>query len=332
MTLRIGILGAARIAPQAIINPARKVANVAVVAIAARDQAKARAFAIKHNIPQVHASYAALIADPTIDAIYNPLPNSLHAPWTIAALRAGKHVLCEKPLAANAAEAATVAKAAEESGLLVMEAFHNLYHPLAARMKAIVDSGQLGAINHVEAHFCTMILRRHDIRFDYGLAGGATMDLGCYTIRLLRYLLGSEPTIVRAEAVLLAPQIDRKMTVDLHFTRPAGGRITGVMTYAFWSPRLLRFSARVVGDAGELQVINPFLPHLFHRLRVKSAAGTSTTQVKGDSTYTHQLRAFVAAIQQHKTPLTDARDGVTNMQIIDEVYTKAGLRRRGEKM
>ena len=331
MTLRIGILGAARIVPQAMIRPAQQVADVAVVAIAARDQAKARAFAAKHNIPQVYASYAALLADPTIDAIYNPLPNSLHAPWTIAALRAGKHVLCEKPLAANAAEAAAIARAAEERGLIVMEAFHNLYHPLAAQMKAIVDSGQLGAISQVEAHFCTLILRRQDIRFDYGLAGGATMDLGCYTIRLLRYLLGSDPTVVRAAATLLAPQIDRKMTVDLHFTRADGGQIAGVMSYAFWSPRLLRFSARVVGDAGELHVINPFLPHLFHRLRVKTAAGTSTTQAKGDSTYTHQLRAFVAAIQQNKPPLTDARDGVTNMRIIDEVYAKAGLRRRGEK-
>lgn len=330
MTLRIGILGAARIVPQALIRPTRQVADVTVAAIAARDITKARAFAAKHNIPQVHASYAALIADPTIDAIYNPLPNSLHAPWTIAALRAGKHVLCEKPLAANAAEAATIAAAADATGLIVMEAFHNLYHPLAAQMKAIVDSGQLGAISQVEAHFCTMILRRQDIRFDYGLAGGATMDLGCYTIRLLRYLLGCDPTVVRAQAILLAPQIDRKMTVDLHFARPDGGHIIGIMSYAFWSPRLLRFTVRVVGDAGELHVINPFLPHLFHRLRVKTAAGTSTIQVKGNSTYIHQLRAFAAAIQQDKPPLTNAKDGVTNMRLIDEIYTKAGLHRRRE--
>lgn len=329
MTVRIGVLGAARIVPQALIRPARQVAGVEVAALAARDHARARAFVAKHQIPQVHATYADLIADPTLDAIYNPLPNSLHAPWTMAALRAGKHVLCEKPLAANAAEAAAIAQVAAETGLIVMEAFHPLYHPLAARLKAIVDSGQLGRLRHVEAHFCTLILRRQDIRFVYGLAGGATMDLGCYTIRLLRYLLGCDPTVVRAVAVLLAPQVDRKMTVDLHFTRPTGEVVTGVMSYAFWSRRLLRISARIVGEAGELRVINPILPHLFHRLQLKTAAGAHWEQVNGDSTYTHQLRAFLAAIAQGEPPLTDASDGVSNMRLIDEIYTKAGLKQRG---
>lgn len=329
MSVRIGILGAARIVPQALLRPARQVAGVEVVALAARDPVRARRFAARHQIPQIHTTYADLIADPTIDAIYNPLPNSLHAPWTIAALRAGKHVLCEKPLAANAVEAAAVAKVAAETGLIVMEAFHTLYHPLATRLKAVVDSGQLGRLRHVEAHFCTLILRRQDIRFAYELAGGATMDLGCYTMRLLRYLLDCDPTVVRADAVLLAPQVDRKMTVDLHFTLPTGEGVTGVMSYAFWSRRLLRISARVVGEAGELQVINPILPHLFHRLRLKTAAGAHWEQVQGNSTYTHQLRAFLAAIIQGEPPLTDARDGVVNMRLIDEIYAKAGLKQRG---
>jgi len=331
MSVRIGVLGAARIVPQALLRPARQVAGVEVVALAAREGVRARRFAARHQIPQIHATYADLIADPTIDAIYNPLPNSLHTPWTIAALRAGKHVLCEKPLAANATEAAAVAKVAAATGLIVMEAFHTLYHPLAARLKAVVASGQLGTIRHVEAHFCTLILRRQDIRFAYELAGGATMDLGCYTIRLLRYLLDCNPTVLCAHPVLLAPQVDRKMTVDLRFVRPTGEVVTGLMSYAFWSQRLLRISARVVGDGGELQVINPILPHLFHRLRLKTAAGVRWEQVQGESTYTHQLRAFLAAIAQGKPPLTDARDAVINMRLIDEVYAKAGLQRRGEQ-
>ena len=133
--LRFGILGAARIAPMALIQPARRVPEAQVVAIAARDGAKARAFAAKHGIPRVHESYDALLADPELDAIYNPLPNGLHCEWTIRALRAGKHVLCEKPIASNASEAQQMADAARETGRVLVEAFHWRYHPLAKRVR-----------------------------------------------------------------------------------------------------------------------------------------------------------------------------------------------------
>src|SRR3954453_3465142 len=129
--LRIGILGAARIAPAALIKPARRVDEVEVAAVAARDRVKAERFASKHGIPTVHDSYESLLDDPTIDAIYNPLPNGLHGRWTIAALEAGKHVLCEKPFTANADEAEQVAEVEAATGLVAMEAFHYRYHPLA---------------------------------------------------------------------------------------------------------------------------------------------------------------------------------------------------------
>ena len=145
-TVRIGILGAARIAPSAVIKPARNVAGATIGAVAARDRARAQEFATKHGIPNVRDSYEALISDPDLDAIYNPLPNGLHAEWTIAALEAGKHVLCEKPFTANAKEAEAVAAVAARTGLVVMEAFHYRYHPLAQRMRDIVDSGELGTI------------------------------------------------------------------------------------------------------------------------------------------------------------------------------------------
>jgi predicted dehydrogenase len=126
----MGTLGAARITPKALIEPARAVPEVTVTAVAARDPQRARAFAAKHGVARVHDSYEALIADPDVDAIYNPLPNSLHAPWTLRAIAAGKHVLCEKPFTSNAAEAEQVAAAARASGLVVMEAMHYRYHPL----------------------------------------------------------------------------------------------------------------------------------------------------------------------------------------------------------
>lgn len=325
--LRIGTLGAARITPNALLRPALQVADVTVAAVAARDRAKAQAFAAQHGIPQVYDSYAALLADPTIDAIYNPLPNNLHAEWTIRALEAGKHVLCEKPLAANAAEAERMTETAEQTGLVLMEAFHTVYHPLATRMKAIIDSGELGQIRHIDVQFCTLMWRWWDIRLRYELAGGATMDLGCYAIRLLRFLTNAEPEVVRAQAQTSAPQLDRWMHADLRFPNA----ITGSFTCAFWSTKLIRITARVIGEAGEMYVLNPILPQLYHRLQVRTGAGSRTERHPGDSTYTYQLRAFVAAVQGKAPLLTDGRDGVANMRVIDAVYAKAGLKPRAKE-
>src|SRR5690349_15736839 len=180
--IRIGVLGAARIAPAAAIKPARATADAEVVAIAARDRARAEKFATKHGVPQVFDDYAALIASPDVDAIYNPLPNGLHAEWTNAALEAGKHVLCEKPLTSNAEEARECAAVAERTGLVLMEAFHWRYHPLAQRLVDIVQSGEIGTLQHVDSALCFPLPLFSDIRYQYALGGGAMMDAGCYTI------------------------------------------------------------------------------------------------------------------------------------------------------
>jgi predicted dehydrogenase len=323
--LRIGILGAARIAPMALVHPARQVPDAAVVAVAARDPQRAQAFATKHGIGRVHPSYETLLADPDIDAVYNPLPNSLHCKWTIRALQAGKHVMCEKPFASNAAEAERMAEAARQTGRVLMEAFHWRYHPLAARMKAIIDGGELGTVRHVEAHFCIPLLLPGDIRYRLDLAGGATMDTGCYAISIVRFLAGAEPEVVGAEARLSSPGVDRAMRADFRF---ADGR-TGRITCALLSPVLVRISARVRGDRGELAVLNPVVPHLFHRLTVRTPAGKRSERLRGDATYTHQLRAFVAAVRGGPPVPTDPKDAIANMRVIDAVYRAAGLQPRG---
>jgi predicted dehydrogenase len=151
------------------------------------------------------------------------------------------------------------------------------------------------------------------------------MDLGCYAIRLLRFLAGAEPEVIHAQAQSSSSQLDRWMRADLRFPND----ITGSFTCAFWSTKLIRITARVTGEAGEMQVLNPILPQLYHRLQVRTAAGTRTERHPGDSTYTYQLRAFVAAIRGQRPLLTDGRDGVANMRVIDAVYEKAGLQRRG---
>ncbi|MCL4179704.1 MAG: Gfo/Idh/MocA family oxidoreductase [Verrucomicrobia bacterium] len=323
--LKIGVLGAARIVPMAIIRPARAVPEAWVTAVAARDPARARAFAQRQRIPRVHETYDALIEDPDLDAVYVPLPNSLHAEWSIRALRAGKHVLCEKPMASNAEEARRMAATAAETGRVLIEAFHYRYHPLAARMKEIIDGGELGTIRHLEAHFCVPLLFPGNIRYRFDLAGGATMDLGCYAVNILRYLAGAEPQVTTAEARLTSAQVDRCMEADLQFPDGQTGRIV----CSLFSRILFRSRVVVRGDRGELRVSGPFHPQLFHRFRVQTGGATRFERFPGESTFAHQLRAFVRTVLGQTTMATDAVDAIANMRGIDAIYEKAGLKRRG---
>ena len=323
--LRIGILGAARIVPMALVRPARSVPEVRIEAVAARDPERARRFAAKHGITRAHDSYDALLSDPGIDAIYNPLPNGLHCAWTIRALEAGKHVLCEKPIAANADEAAQMAEAARRTGRKLVEAFHWRYHPLAARMLEVIASGELGAIRDVETRFCIPLPMPNDIRYRIELAGGATMDTGCYAIHALRTLAGAEPEVVSARARLLRPEIDRAMAAEMRF---ADGR-TGRMSCALLSARLFAISATVRGDRGEMRVFNFVAPQFYHRLTVRTPTGTRRERVAGDASYVHQLRAFVDHVRRDAAVPTGPDDAIANMRVIDAVYDRAGLRRRG---
>lgn len=324
-TCRIGVLGAARIAPRAIVYPARKVAGAKVVAIAARDVAKARKFAAQHGIPRVHQSYDALINDPDIDAIYNPLPNSHHAEWSIRALEAGKHVLCEKPIASNAVEAVAMAEAAERTGNVLMEAFHYRYHPLLLRVLEVLQNGELGQIRHIEAAMCIPLYRRWDIRWRYELAGGALMDVGCYCIHLLRTLAGSEPEVTQARAWLHSPGVDRLVKADFTFDNG----ITGHIHCSMWSTTLLKIGAKVVGDRGELTIRNPFVPHIHHQLTLRTAEGVRRERFTTTPTYNYQLEVFLDAIRTRNPFPTDPQDAIANMRVIDAVYRAAGLQPRG---
>jgi predicted dehydrogenase len=323
--VRIGILGAARIAPSAVIKPARNITEAEVRAVAARNRGRADAFASKHGIAKVRDSYAALVSDPELDAIYNPLPNGLHAEWTIAALEAGKHVLCEKPFTANAKEAEEVAAVAARTGLVVMEAFHYRYHPLAKRMREIVESDELGVLRRVETALCFPFPKFSDIRYQYDLAGGATMDVGTYTVHMARLLGCEEPDVRSAHAKLHTPDVDRAMRAELTF--PSGH--TGRITCSMWSKWFIQTYARVIGDRGELHVINPTSPQLWHRMRVKSGNDARTERFSRRPTYEYQLEAFCAAVLHGETTLTAPADSIANMRVLDAIYVAAGLTPRG---
>jgi predicted dehydrogenase len=327
--MKIGVLGAARIAPAAVVKPARVVDDVEIAAVAARDRDRAAAFAARHGVPTVHGSYADLVADPSLDAVYIPLPNGLHAQWTLAAVEAGKHVLCEKPFTANAAQARDVATAAAtRPDLVVMEAFHYRYHPLATRMLAVVHSGELGRVRHVETALCFPLPAFSNIRYNYGLAGGALMDAGCYAVHCLRLLSPGTPTVTTAKAVPLRRdrRIDRAMTADFDLGDDATGRVTASM----WSRTLLRIQARVIGDNGTLTVNNFVGPHAWTRFTVTTAGARRREHFSREPTYVHQLRAFHAAVQGEPTNLTPPSDSIATMSLIDDIYTAAGLPLRGE--
>jgi predicted dehydrogenase len=319
--LRIGILGAARIAPMALIRPAKDNAEVVVAAVAARDASRANSFAAEHGIARVHDSYEALLADPDLDAVYNPLPNGLHGRWTRAALAAGKHVLCEKPFTANATEAREIADLAARSGQVVMEAFHYRYHPLALRIEEIIASGELGTLERVEAAMCFPLPKFSDIRYNYSLAGGATMDAGCYAVHMIRTFGGSTPKVVSAQAKLRDPQVDRAMTAELQFAAGHSGRVRCSM----WSSNLLQMNVKVIGDRGSLSAFNPVVPQIFHRLSVRSANGKRVERFARRASYAYQLDAFAAAVLRGETVKTTPQDAVENMTVIDGIYSAAGL-------
>jgi predicted dehydrogenase len=347
------VLGAARITPAAVVKPARQLPDEAtVVAVAARDRHRAEKFAAKHKIPTVHDSYEDLLADPDVDAIYNPLPNGLHGQWTIAALLAGKHVLCEKPFTANAQEAKSVAAAAEMAreaqGLVTMEAFHYRYHPLAELMKTLIEEGTIGRIGRIEARAIVPYFKPKDIRFDLSLAGGSLMDMGCYAVHQTRFVVGSEPTVVAAEAKTKSPGIDRWIRAHLRW---ANGP-TGMITVAMYSLAPPMIDLRVLGNRGLLKVLNPTQPGYFNRVTVKPLparfrvrdglerragfAGIGPripsheerkrhVRVRGEQTYWYQMRAFVDAIRTGAPVLTGPEDAVKNMEVIDAIYRAAGL-------
>ena len=324
MTLRIGVLGAARITPSAVLRPARSVAEVEVTAIAARDPDKARKFAAKHGIPKVHASYDALLADPDIDAIYNPLPNGLHGRWTIASVQAGKHVLCEKPFTANADEARAVAEVVRPTDRVVMEAFHYRYHPFTDRVVEVIGSGEIGEVRHIETWMCIPLPLLRDIRWQLPLAGGSLMDVGCYALHQLRTYAGAEPEITSATAKLLKPGIDRWVRADARF---ADGR-TGRITVAMLSARLLSLGARIDGTEGTVTVRNPTAPQLLGKLTVNAGGTKRSERATKEATYLHQLRAFAGAVLRGEPFPTTVEDAIANMAAIDACYRAAGLEPR----
>jgi predicted dehydrogenase len=335
--VRIGIVGTARIAARALIEPARVVQSVSVRAVAAREKDRSQAFALRYGIPEAYGSYQELLASPDIDAVYVPLPNSLHAPWTLRALDAGKHVLCEKPFTSNAAEALSVATAADGSGLVVMEAMHYRYHPLVQRMATLIRDGAIGTPSHVQAWTSWPVGDPADIRYDHALGGGALMDGGCYAIDCLR-LVGSaagagEPTVTGALADPLPDHLtDRAMATRVAF--PAG--LSGWFESSFTRDGEFRADVHVIGSEGHLWLRNFVLAHegrlavtrhgsVVSDERPADLRGAGGLEAVTDTTFCWQLHAFATAVLDGTPFPTSAASAVVGMGVIDDAYRAAGL-------
>lgn len=334
--LRIGILGASRIAESAVVGPAQALGH-RLVAVAARDRARAQVFADKYGVERVLDSYDDVINDPEVDAIYNPLANSLHGPWNLAAVRAGKPVLSEKPFARNEIEAREIADAARDSGVLVLEGFHYLFHPLMDRTVELLDAGTVGTVQHVEVVMAMPSPDDGDPRWSYDLAGGALMDLGCYSLHVSRLLgrwCGGTPEITGGRAVLRDERIDESAVIDIGYPDGANGilansmiaidrsAVTGTHPHGEYV-----FSLRIVGDHGSLYLHDFLGPNRDDRLTiVDSVRGTVSVEHLGTrSTYTYQLEAFADAVQNGTSLPIGLDDAVENMRYLDNAYRAVGL-------
>jgi len=314
--LRLGVLGCAGIATGRVLPAARYAKRVDVVAIASRDIDRARSTASRFNIPRAHGSYEALLRDEGVDAIYNPLPNSLHAAWTVAAAEAGKHVLCEKPLSVTLREGRTMVTACEQHHVQLMEAFMYRHHPQHAVAREFLQRPDMGKLVHVRSSFSFVLGKpQGNIRLMPDLAGGALMDVGCYTINLARWMVGSEPQAVQAwqrdavgagvdttVAMLLEFADGQAATLDASFDKYGGGRYELVCEYG-----MVSVGAAFTPGAAPVTVT------------CEQGERVETRRVTSIDQYALELDHF-AAIVLDGIPRSPAENGLANMAVVDAVH------------
>jgi len=318
--VRIGILGAARIAPKAIIEPCQKRADVVVTAIAARDSARARAFRDQHAPNAAATTYADLVAHDDVDLVYIAGPPSTHAEWAIAALNAGKDVLLEKPSTLNAHQTRAILAAVASSGRRCIEAFHYRYHPVMGRALDLCRSGTLGVVERIEAEFCVPIARNpEEFRWNAALGGGGLMDLGCYPLHWARTLMEAEP-IIRAASGEFDEGVDVSMHADLLFSEGRSAHI-----HCSMMPEGGRFSARltVIASQGSLDIINPLAPQLGCRFTVTHDGKTTEEETSTKPTYDYQLDAVIQALTENTALPTEGKDTLNQSIAIDAIYAAA---------
>lgn len=316
--VRWGVLGVAKIATTTAVPAFQQAANAVVAGIASRTADRARAAAAEHGIEHAFSSYEALIESPEVDAVYIPLPNHLHRPWTIAALEAGKDVLCEKPIGLNAAEAAEVDAVAERTGRRAMEGFMYRFHPQWSTVHDLVAKGSLGEPRLVASWFSYPPNDPANVRYQPAWGGGALLDVGCYCVNVSRWILGAEPTRVQAAVRLGDSGVDVETSALLDF-----GESHATLTCGM--EQAPAQNVTVVGTDASLTIPMPFNPRpdLAYELVLEGGERYETFRVPAANQFTRQLEACSAAIlgdQPFPYPLSDSR---ANMAVLDAILTAA---------
>jgi predicted dehydrogenase len=312
--LNWGLLSTARI-NKALIPPLRASKRNKLMAVASRSQEHADAYAKEKKIPRAYGSYEALLTDPEIDVIYNPLPNHLHAEWTIKAVEAGKHVLCEKPLALTVEEVDAIQAAAQNYERVVAEAFMYRHHAQTLKVQELVKSGSLGTVKLIRGSFSFMLTREGDVRLNPEWGGGSLWDVGCYPISYARSVLGEQLLEVFGQQITGPTGIDELFAGQMRFANRA--------LMQFDCSFVVPFHAfmEIVGDEGTLNIPNPFKPSENETIYLTRDGKTETIKIKGQELYLGEVEDMADAILLGKAPrisLADSRENVMTIQALLE--------------
>ena len=314
--LRVGILSTAKIT-DAILTGARASASAEVVAVASRDRGRAEAYAAEKGIARAHGSYDELLADEAVEALYVPLPNSMHLPWSVRALEAGKHVLCEKPLSRRAADVEAAFDAAERAGRILMEAFMWRYHPATGKVVSLLRDGAIGRLRVARAAFgFTLDPAADNVRWSAELEGGALMDVGCYCLSALRLVCG-EPEQVSAELVDGGDGVDARLAGVLRF----GGDVLGTFDCAFDVP--YRAGLEVVGSTGTLVSLDPWHGKTPVVRILRPDTDPEEVPVEAADPYARELDDLARAVREGGAPRLGREDAVGQARTIEALYRAA---------
>jgi xylose dehydrogenase (NAD/NADP) len=327
-SLRWGILGCAAIADRAVIPAIQASETGQLLAIASRDESKARRKAEQFGIPKFYGSYEALLADPDIDAIYIPLPNHLHKEWTIAAAKAGKHILCEKPLAMNAQEAQEMVDVCKEAGVHLAEAFMYRHHPRITRVKEIVASGEIGELRAIRGVFTyNGAANKGDIRQVKEWGGGGLFDVGCYPLSAARFIVGAEPEAVTVHALFSPEHDDVDMMASGLVEFP--GNVALTFDCGMWAT--FRNELEIVGTDGTILLKPSFLPSKKNDdIAVHVGDSIRREGPYGIDAYVSQSDQFARTVWGEEQPAFPAQDAVSNMKLLDACMASARTRERVE--
>jgi predicted dehydrogenase len=319
-TLNWGILSTARI-NNALLPPLRASGRNRLLAVASRTKASADAYAREKNIPRAHDSYEALLTDPDIDVIYNPLPNHLHAEWSIKAMQAGKHVLCEKPIALTLAEMDEMTAVSRQTGKILAEAFMYRHHPQTLKVLEIVASGVLGQLRILRGAFSFSLTRDDNYRADASMGGGSLWDVGCYPVSLARTIVGAAPVEVFGQQATGRKGIDESFVGQMRFPNGVYAHFDSSFSIPF------QYFMEIAGSEGILYIREPFKPGLSTQLTLTRDGKTEIIDVEGQELYLGEVEDMADAVLEGKTPRVTLEDSRANTATLLALYESARANR-----